>query len=443
MALVLALALIAAACGDDDDAAATTAATTTTTQAATTTTAAPTTTTTQAATTTTVAATTTTAAPEPFVPVDLTLGYVMPQTGGLAVIVQALIQPIFMAVTEINESGVDLRIIPGDSGTDGQVASVTVDRLLNDEVDGIVGPAATSVTLSVIDRITGSETVMCSPSNTGASLSTYPDNGFYFRTAPSDVLQGPALADLMTADGVSNAVVIYRNDDYGRGFNDALVAALDANGVGAETSIGYDPNATSFDAEAAQVAALGVDAVVLVTFGEGAQLVQALIEAGVGPADVATYGTDGFKDSVTPEGVDPDNTAVLAGIRGTAPSAAPASGEATFPDRFAEFAPGVPTIFSPQTYDCVMTIVLAAQVAGSADPSVYVAEMNGVTRDGEKCDRFADCMELIAQGTDIDYDGASGALDFTDVGEPGVGTYDLWEWLEDGTVTTFDQAVAG
>ncbi|NIR39582.1 MAG: ABC transporter substrate-binding protein, partial [Actinobacteria bacterium] len=88
-------------------------------------------------------------------------------------------------------------------------------------------------------------------------------NGFYFRTAPSDVLQGPALADLMTADGVSNAVVIYRNDDYGRGFNDALVAALDANGVGAEASIGYDPNATSFDAEAAQVAALGVDAVVL------------------------------------------------------------------------------------------------------------------------------------------------------------------------------------
>ncbi len=90
-----------------------------------------------------------------------------------------------------------------------------------------------------------------------------------------------------------------------------------------------------------------------------------------------------------------------------------------------------------------MVIVLAAQVAGSADPSVYVAEMEGVTRDGEKCDRFADCMELIAAGVDIDYDGASGALDFTDVGEPGVGTYDLWEWLEDGTVTTFDQAVAG
>ncbi|NIV89132.1 MAG: amino acid ABC transporter substrate-binding protein, partial [Actinobacteria bacterium] len=85
-------------------------------------------------------------------PVDMTLGYVMPQTGGLAVIVQALIQPIFMAVTEVNDSGIDLRIIPGDSGTDGQVASVTVDRLLNDEVDGIVGPAATSVTLSVIDR---------------------------------------------------------------------------------------------------------------------------------------------------------------------------------------------------------------------------------------------------------------------------------------------------
>ncbi len=111
----------------------------------------------------------------------------------------------------------------------------------------------------------------------------------------------------------------------------------------------------------------------------------------------------------------------------------------------------MPTIFSPQTYDCVMVMVLAAQVAGSSDPSDYVSEMNGVTRDGEKCNRFADCMALIAQGVNIDYDGASGDLDFTDVGEPGVGTYDLWEWgvgtndegEEVGVLDVFDQMVAG
>ena len=141
--------------------------------------------------------------------------------------------------------------------------------------------------------------------------------------------------------------------------------------------------------------------------------------------------------------MNPDDPGVLAGIRGTAPSAAPASGEATFPDRFAAFAPGVPTIFSPQTYDCVMVMVLAAQVAGSADPADYVSEMNGVTKDGVKCERFADCLALIAAGEDIDYDGASGALDFTDVGEPGVGTYDVWEWDAAGNANTIDQIVTG
>ena len=125
---------------------------------------------------------------------------------------------------------------------------------------------------------------------------------------------------------------------------------------------------------------------------------QALIEAGVGPSEVPLYGGDGFVDSVQAETVDPENPAVLAGTKATYPSLAPPDGEATFVERFTEFAPDVPTIFSGHTYDCVVSLVLAAEAAGSTDPADIQAEMNDVTRGGEKCSFYEDCHFLLQQG---------------------------------------------
>ena len=69
---------------------------------------------------------------------------------------------------------------------------------------------------------------------------------------------------------------------------------------------------------------------------------QSMIEAGVGPADVQIYVTDGFKDTVTADQVDPDNPAVFEGILGTAPSVTPPNGEPSFIERFDGVRPGCP-----------------------------------------------------------------------------------------------------
>ncbi len=384
-----------------------------------------------------------TEAPMEMAPLDIVVGYLLPQTGGLAVIIDALVKPIEMAVAEINAAGGSVTLIPGDSGTDPAVASATVDQLLNDGVPAIIGAAASGVSLSVIDKITGSQVVQCSPSNTAASLTTYADGGYYFRTAPSDVLQGPALADVIADDGMTSVAVIYRNDEYGSGFNDVVVAGLEDSGLTVVATVAYDPAATTFDAEVAQVAEAGPDAVVVVSFSEGAAVLQAMIEAGVGPSDVAIYVTDGFKDSVSAADVDPNNPGVLEGVKGTAPSAAPASGEATFPARFAAFAPDVPTIFSSQAFDCLMVIVLAAEQGGAADGPTIQANMISVTTGGEKCTSYEACHALIAEGKDIDYDGASGPLEFNETGEPSVGTYDVYVYDAEGSPQTIEQLVYG
>ena len=67
--------------------------------------------------------------------------------------------------------------------------------------------------------------------------------------------------------------------------------------------------------------------------------------------------------------------------------------------------------------------------------------MIGVTSGGTKCTSYHDCIGLIGAGEDIDYDGASGPLEFGDNGEPTVGTYDLYEYDAEGAAITFDQLV--
>lgn len=432
LAMLLSLSLVAAACGSDSE-----------TDAGATTTAAETTTTAAEPTESTETTETTEAMAEGNGAMGteetLKIGYVLPQTGGLSVIIDALVKPSEMAIEEIQAAGGNVELLTTDSGTDVNIASASVDSLINDDVSVILGPAGTSVTLGVIDKITGSGIVQCSGSTTGSVFSTYDDGGFYFRTSPPDSLQGPALADVMTDDGASSAAIIYRSDEYGVGFNEALAAGLEANGVTVAAQVAIDENATSYDAEIGEVAAAGVDSVVIIAFAEGATVMQGLIESNLGPADIGVYVTDGFKDNVSAEAVNPDDLSVLDGVRGTAPAAAPADGEPGFLDRLEAFAPGTPTIFSGHFYDCVNVMALAALEAGSIDSADIVNHMLSVTNDGEECTSYEACATIIAAGGDINYQGASGVVDLNDVGEPTAGTYDIYTYDAEGAAVTEDQ----
>jgi branched-chain amino acid transport system substrate-binding protein len=345
-----------------------------------------------------------------------------------------------MAVADINAAGGVLgqpvQLTKRDDGTNEDIANAGADAHLAAGIDAIVGPASSRISLSVIDKITGAQTLMCSPSNTGSVFTTYDDNGgYYIRTAPPDSLQGQALGDLVTADGYSDVAVIALNDAYGQGFADAVVAQLETNGANIVANVAYDPNGSVFDADVQQLADAAPEAVVLIAFPDtGSVILQAMIEQGIGPAAVQIYLTDGTQGSDLPTKVDPANPGVLDGVRGTAPSAAPPGGAAWFLDAFAAFAPGVDTIFAAYAYDCPIIFALAASIAGTDDPAVWVNEVNGVTKDGEKCDTYAGCLALIEAGTDIDYDGASGLLNFVDAGEPGAGSYDVWYFDAEGAI---------
>ena len=366
----------------------------------------------------------------------LNIGTLLPETGALAFLSEPLVLAVDMAIRDINAAGgvngADVTLTKGDSGTDPDIANTTVDRLLTEEVDAIVGAAASGITGSVIEKITTAGVTQCSPSNTAAGLGTSGDDGYYFRTAPSDDLQAPALANVVLGDGYTNVAVVSRADDYGVGFNAEFEPAVAAGGGTIVYSEPYAPESTSFDDVVADVIASGPDAVVIVAFEEGVQLIQAMVEQGAGPQDIQLYITDGMATGELGALIDEANPSIAAGMKGTQPAAAPSTGAAFFPGAFAEFAPDVSTIFSAQSYDCAILIALAAEAAGSNDSADIQAQMVAVSRGGEKCSTFADCKALLADGADIDYDGASGAIDFLDVGEPGTGIYEVYEYDADG-----------
>lgn len=411
VALVLALALVGAACDDDDEQAGT--SDTTERRAA---------------------------ADRGNVDGQLKIGSVLPSTGDLAVLGEPMNKAVEMAIRDINEAGGvlgnDVTLVSEDSGTDENIANTAVDKLIGPEkVDVVIGAASSRVSLSVIDKITGAGVMQCSPSNTGDDFTTYDDNGFYVRTAPPDVLQGKALAELIVDDGHGTVVILHLADAYGRGFGNSTKTALEAAGGTVVEQIAYDPKGTNFDADVERAKAAGADAIVLIGFPETASIIlKSMIEKGVGPDDIPIYLTDGTQSGKLGALIDPDNPAVVEGMKGTAPSAAPTGGAEFFTEDFAEFAPGVDKIFSAHAYDCAVLLALGAVAAESDDAQEIRDQINGLTKDGEKCDTFAECKQLLEAGEDIDYDGAAGPLEFIDAGEPGAGDYDIWQFT--GNVET-------
>lgn len=218
----------------------------------------------------------------------LTIGSILPITGSLASLGPPEIAAAQLALKDINAAGGVLgkpaKFILGDSGdTTTDTASKTVDKQLKQGIDAIIGAASSSVSLSVIDKITGAGVVQVSPANTSPDLTTYKDGGLYFRTAPSDRLQGRVLGNLITSDGYSQVGILSLQDSYGEGLAKFSQQSIEDGGGSVLDTVFYDPTASSFSTEVQKIASAGPDAIILIGFDESAKVVSELVKQGIGP----------------------------------------------------------------------------------------------------------------------------------------------------------------
>lgn len=355
------------------------------------------------------------------------VGYILPETGTLAFLGPPQAAGVKYAIQLINEAGGVLGQpiadpVAGDEADDAAIVSQSADRLISEGVDLIVGAAASGRSLDIIDKVTGAGIAQCSGSNTAPTFTDYKDDGLYFRTAPSDALQGPVLAETILEDGKSKIAIVGRADDYGKGLANATAKALETSGASVVLNDTYDPKATDYGSVVQKIVAQKPDGVVVVAFEEGVQVIRGLIEAGLKPPTVGIYSADGMNDKELATKVNKSDPSVLDGMKGTVP--APPEGAAS--DYFEALKKIDPSLendtYGAQVSDCVIIMALAAEKAKSTDANVFKTEVVNVTRDGEKCTSYADCLKLIKDGKDIDYDGFSGPVDMIDVGELGEAT---------------------
>jgi branched-chain amino acid transport system substrate-binding protein len=373
----------------------------------------------------------------------LILGQLAPLTGELAPISKSLTAPVQIAVNEVNAAGgfngkpVGLAVADAAGGPDPTVARTSLDTLLNTNgVDAVMGPASSSTTLALLDTMRRSGTLQCSGSNSAPELSTASAGGYYFRTAPPDRLQALALARMVLVEGKRKPVLVIRNDSYGNAFGLGLEQALkDGGAKPAGPIIRYNPAAPDLARVAARVKARTPDSVVAIaSVDDGARLLKAMVAAGVGPNRLPMYTADGMQSMSLAASVDPASPALLQGIRGTAPAAAPTGIVSPFADALRRA--GVLPIFSAYYYDCTILTALAAVQAGSDDPAKMKAAFAKSLRGTTDCATFTACVRALSAGQTIHYRGASSRFDRWDRFEPGEGAYDLWSYGGDGRVVT-------
>ncbi|MGH8870281.1 MAG: ABC transporter substrate-binding protein [Actinomycetes bacterium] len=367
----------------------------------------------------------------------LVIGSVLPQTGSLAFLGPPEFAGVALGVEEVNEAGgvlgKPIESFEGDSGdTTTNIASQTVDRLLSQDSDVIVGAASSATSFTFIDKVTSAGAVQFSPANTSPDFTTYADKGLYFRTAPSDVLQGRVLGDLVLSEGNATVGILALQDPYGEGLADNTEKAITSGGGEVVEKVVYDPNAPEFSAEVSKIKAADPDAVVLIGFEESSKLIGELVKQNIGPQQgKKLYLVDGNLGNALGEKLP---KGVLKDVKGTLPGA-----EATqaFRDRLLKIDPKLKDYsYAAESYDAVVLSALAAEAAGNDSGTAVASELVNVSKGGEKCDNFADCKALLDDKKDIDYDGVSGPVEFSDAGDPteasiGIYTYNAQNVLTD------------
>lgn len=361
---------------------------------------------------------------------NLNVGTILPLTGDLSQFGPGMENGAKLAVQQIKECNtIGIEAFYEDSGTNEQTAANAADKLINsNDVGAIVGAASSRISFSVIDTAAQSSVVQISPASTSPDFTDYEDNGYFFRTVPSDNLQGEILAQIAQDEGYSKVNVIALNDDYGQGIADTFEQAFSDAGGEVGASVAYDPQGQSFDSEVQQASQGEPDAILLVAFPEtGTSIMQSAAERGL-VGEVPFLFTDGLADPQFPQDAGVD----LEGEKGTRPASEGPGGEdfaSTFQEEFGE----EPATFSANTYDAVMLAALAAAAGGDTDGQTIQENMEAVSKDGSEVLPADICsgLESAANGDDVNYEGAAGSQDFDENGDV-VSQYEFWQFDAEG-----------
>jgi len=372
---------------------------------------------------------------KPAADLSLQLGSLLPATGTLAFLGAPMEAGVQLAVNQINEAdaGITVDLTTADEGDlDNKAYETSITNLQNAGITAMIGAASSSVTKLILDGNAGAGILTVSPSNTSPDFTGI--NPLYFRTAPSDNLQGEVLGNQIAEDGHKTLGIIYQNDPYGTGLFEAIKSTFESTGGEVVAEASYNQGDGQFNAQVATIAAEKPDAVAVVSYDQFATIAPLLGNAGIDTGSL--YLVDGnLKDWGS------DIPVNLEGSKGTR---AGAELPQDFLDQLNEVwtekgnDPIDAVTYSAEAYDAVILIALASLASGSVegkDIAEKMREVSGGDGDGEKCTTFAECAEIINGGGTADYDGLSGEITFDENNDPKGAAIGVYEFGADNTTT--------
>ena len=364
----------------------------------------------------------------------LRVAVLFPFTGDLSDFGDPFLQAAELAVNEINAAGgvngQPIELVQGDSATSPQQAVEEARRLIELEgVSAIVGPAGSGETLPVAESVTGPAGVLeITMSATSPALTIANDNDFLFRTTISDAAQGLVMADLAREQGFESACVLYVNNAYGQGLNDAFADRFAAEGGTITAQVPHEQEQASYASEIASCTEGNPDVLVAAAYPEsGRVFLRELAEAGDAPAVIFS---DGLK---SPEMFADLGWEVFEGSYGTASGTTETEAGSAFDQAYREAYGDLPAVpYLREINDAIYLIALAAEQVDSNDPTAIRDVLREVANEpgtvvGPGQEGWQAAVQAIDAGEDINYEGAAGSVDLDENGDVSKGAILIWQ----------------
>ncbi len=340
-----------------------------------------------------------------------------------------------LAVQQMTSAGLAVELVHEDSGTDAAVAQKAARKLIDTaKVAAIVGSSSSGVIVPVAeDVVLPSKMVMVSPGATSPYISGLPadaDKDLLYRTCPSDALQGVVLGRL-AASLYKTASVMYVNNPYGQGLANQFRKSFQARGGWVYTMLPHDESvAKSYHADLRKAYARMYhtkpfrsgksDVLCVFSYPEHAKV---YVKEAIEEFSARKFlFCDGSKSEALAQAVGPDN---LEGMMGTNPGVATGEAYARFSADYKLAYKNLPKVpFVANAYDATAVIGLAAYAAKIKNLPLSAENIREHLRQianppgqyvgpGE----FDKAFALLKKGSPINYQGASGAIDFDENGD--------------------------
>lgn len=355
------------------------------------------------------------------------IGVVASVTGDLEAYGTELLDGATLAFDEINRAGGvlggrPLKLYVQDDGTKTDGTKAAYATLLTKGVPVILGTNYSGGVAAIAEQIRTGRTLTITPSATSPDITTLADDGFLYRTAVSDTVQGVVLAQLVADAGRKGICVVHRDDTWGRALSDIAITNLSRSAPATRiVKAPYSPDLSDFSAvmqPCDELLGTPDAGVMFLTYvQDGALILDSAQKRGWSPLQHRFFFGDGIYDAALLSKV--PNAAFLEGAVGTSASgpdpATPIGARAkAFAAKYVARFGREPSPFSANSYDAAYVAAAAIEIAKSATDREAVAKAIGRVSSGVSAEAgdWPAILRAIAEKGELDYEGASGNVDF-------------------------------